>query len=222
MFGGVSELGDEPTSTGSEFLIAVTGPIVSAVLAVLFWVAAVVGYHGGWPHPLVIVLGYLAFINGVVLIFNLVPAFPLDGGRVLRSILWGATGDLRRATRWASYAGHAFAWLLIGFGVLQFFAHSWVGGIWGVLIGTFLNSAATSGYQPVLVKQALQGEPIRRFMNSHTVVVPPSLDLRHWVSDYVYRYHHRAFPVASNGRLEGVVTTEALRKPSGVIIASAK
>jgi Zn-dependent protease len=200
LFGGVSELGEEPRSAGTEFLMAAAGPLVSAVLAAVFWVVAVVGYQGGWPHPVVVVLGYLATINALVLIFNLVPAFPLDGGRVLRSILWAATGNLRRATRWASYAGQTFAWVLITVGVLQFFAHDWVGGIWSVLIGMFLNSAARSGYQQVLLRQALQGEPVRRFMNANPIVVSPSLDLRHWVEDFVYRYHHRAFPVAANGR----------------------
>jgi Zn-dependent protease/CBS domain-containing protein len=216
LFGGVSELGAEPSSAGTEFLMAIAGPAVSAVLGVLFWVVAVFAYQQGWPHPLVIVLGYLATINLIVLIFNMVPAFPLDGGRVLRSILWGATGSVRRATRWASYAGQAFAWLLIFWGVLQFFGHNWVGGLWSALIGMFLNGAAKSGYQQVLVKQALQGEPVSRFMNPHPVVVPPSLDLSHWVDDFVYRYHHRGFPVASNGHLEGFITTEALgRIPRG-------
>jgi len=210
LFGGVAELGDEPVSAETEFLMAIAGPAVSVVLAIVFWLLAVVGYNGGWPHPVVIVLGYLAAINGLVLAFNLVPAFPLDGGRVLRSILWGATGNVRRATYWASLAGHGFAWLLIGWGILQFFAGNWLGGIWTGLIGMFLNSAAQSGYQQVLVRQALQGEPVRRFMNPNPIVVSPSLDLLRWVEDFVYRYHHRAFPVASNGRLEGVVTTQAL------------
>ena len=216
LFGGVSELGEEPTSAGTEFVMAVAGPLVSAVLAVVFWVVALIGYQVGWPHPVVIVLGYLATINLIVLIFNLVPAFPLDGGRVLRSILWGATGNVRRATRWASYAGQAFAWILIAWGVLQFFSHDWIGGMWLALIGWFLNGAAQSGYQQVLIRQALQGEPVRRFMNPEPIVVPPSLDLLHWVDDFVYRYHHRAFPVSSNGRLEGMVTTQALsRIPRG-------
>jgi Zn-dependent protease/CBS domain-containing protein len=216
LFGGVSELGDEPKSANTEFVMAIAGPIVSAVLAVIFWIVAVLGYQQGWPHPAVIVLGYLATINFIVLLFNMVPAFPLDGGRVLRSILWGVTGNVRQATQWASFVGQAFALLLIAWGILQFFGHNWVGGIWSVLIGMFLNSAARSGYQQVLVRQALQGEPVRRFMNPNPIIVPPSLDLLHWVDDYVYRYHHRAFPVASNGHLEGYVTTEALgRVPRG-------
>ncbi len=216
MFGGVAELGEEPVSAGTEFLMAIAGPLVSVVLAVVFGVLAVVGYHGAWPHPVVIVLGYLAAINGLVLAFNLIPAFPLDGGRVLRSILWGTTGNLRRATYWASLAGQAFAWLLIGWGIVQFFAGNWLGGVWIGLIGMFLNSAAQSGYQQVLIRQALQGEPVRRFMNPNPIAVPPSVDLNSWVEDYVYRYHHRAFPVATDGRLEGIITTQALgRFPRG-------
>ncbi len=88
LFGGVAELGDEPPSAKTEFLMAIAGPLVSLMLAILCWLLALVGYRAGWPHPVVLVLGYLAVINGFVLVFNLIPAFPLDGGRVLRSILW--------------------------------------------------------------------------------------------------------------------------------------
>jgi len=210
LFGGVAELGDEPVSARTEFLMAIAGPAVSVVLAILFWVLAVAGYRGGWPHPIVIVLGYLATINGLVLVFNMIPAFPLDGGRVLRSILWGASGDVRRATRWAAAAGQAFAWLLITWGIVQFFFGFWLDGIWLGLIGLFLNKAAQSGYQQVLVRQMLQGEPVQRFMNTEPIVVAPTLDLRHWVEDYVYRYHRKTFPVVTDGKLEGCIETQAL------------
>jgi Zn-dependent protease/CBS domain-containing protein len=211
LFGGVSELGDEPPSASTEFLMAIAGPLVSLVLAIVFGIVAALGYQAGWWHPVVIVLGYLALINLIVLIFNLVPAFPLDGGRVLRSILWGMTGNVRRATRWASFLGQAFAWVLIAWGVLDLFSHDWLGGIWSILIGLFLNSAATSSYQQVLIRQALQGEPVNRFMNTNPIVVSPSLDLLQWIEDFVYRYHHHAFPVVSDGRLEGVITTRAVK-----------
>ncbi len=212
LFGGVAEIREEPRSAGSEFLMAVAGPAVSVALAVAFGLLAAAGYRGGWPHAAVIVLANLALVNGMVLVFNLLPAFPLDGGRVLRSVLWAATGDLRRATRWAALAGQVFAGLLIAWGVLQFFAGNWLGGLWIGLIGLFLNNAARGSYQDVLVRQALRGEPVRRFMTPDPVAVPPSLDLRHWVEDFVYRYHHRAFPVASDGHLEGLVTTRALAR----------
>ncbi len=147
-----------------------------------------------------------------MLAFNLIPAFPLDGGRVLRSVLWSATGNLKRATYWASQAGHAFAWLLIGWGLLQFFSENWLGGIWTCLIGLFLNKAAQSGYQQVLVRDVLKGEQVHRFMTKDPIVVPASLTLRRWVEDYVYQYHRKTFPVVSDGRLEGCVETTALSK----------
>jgi len=135
----------------------------------------------------------------------------LDGGRVFRSILWGATGDARRSTYWASLCGQGFAWFLIFVGVMRLFIlGDWLSAIWLGLIGMFLNNAAKSSYQQVLVREALRGEPVRRFMNPEPVVVAPSLNLRHWVEDYVYRYHRKVFPVASNGHLEGVISTKAL------------
>ena len=145
-----------------------------------------------------------------MLAFNLVPAFPLDGGRVLRSILWGALGNLRRATYWAALAGRGFAALLIALGVLCLFSGQVFQGVWLGLIGLFLSDAARGGYEQVLVRQVLRGEPVSRFMTADPVVVPPSLDLRSWVEDYVYRHHRKAFPVVEGGRLEGLITTAAL------------
>jgi CBS domain-containing protein len=192
--------------------MAIAGPAVSLVLAVAFWVLAVVGQAVGWEPSVVVVLAFLSTINGWVLLFNLVPAFPLDGGRVLRSILWAATGQLRRATYWASLAGEAFAWFLIAFGIFLFFfgREFWLDGIWLGLIGLFLRNASLMGYQQVLIRQTLQGEPIERFMTRNLIVVPPTLDLQHWVDDYVYRNHRRNFPVVSGDRLEGFIDTQAL------------
>jgi len=210
LFGGVAEIGDEPRTAGNEFLMAIAGPAVTVVLAIASAALAGIGYANGWPPIVVIMFGYLASINVLILAFNLVPAFPLDGGRVLRSILWGATGNLRQATYWASLAGRAFAWFLIIWGLLQLFGGNWIGGIWLGLIGLFLNNAAQTGYQQVLIRQALRGEPVRRFMNPQPIVVPPWLDLRTWVEDYVYQHQRKTFPVASNGHLEGVIETAAL------------
>jgi Zn-dependent protease/CBS domain-containing protein len=210
LFGGVAELEGEPPSASTEFVMAIAGPGISLLLGIAFALLAWAGYHGAWPPPVVMILGYLAFINLLVLAFNLIPAFPLDGGRVLRSILWGATGNLRRATYWASLVGQAFSWLLIAWGVVQFFGGNWLGGVWSGLIGLFLGRAAQSGYQQVLIRQALQGEPVRRFMNPNPITVSPSLDLLRWVEEFVYRYHRKTFPVVSDERLEGVVTTQAL------------
>lgn len=139
-------------------------------------------------------------------------AFPLDGGRVLRSALWGATGSLRRATYWAALLGQAFAWFLILVGVAHFFTGHIFHGVWLGLIGLFLKDAAQGSYRQVLVRQMHRGEPVSRFMTADPVAVPPALDLRQWVEDYVYRFHRKAFPVVSGGRLEGFITTHALAK----------
>lgn len=210
LFGGVSELGDEPASARTEFLMAIAGPLVSLFLGIVLGILASVGYTLAWPPPVVLILGYLSSINLLLLVFNLIPAFPLDGGRVLRSILWGISGNLRSATYWSALFGRLFAWVLIAIGVTQFVFGNWWGGIWTGLIGLFLHNAANSGYQQMLVRQALQGAPVRTFMNTHPVVVPPSLDLRHLVEDYVYRHHHKAFPVVSGDHLEGLVDTSSL------------
>jgi Zn-dependent protease len=212
LFGGVSELGEEPPSAPTEFLMAIAGPVVSLILSIAFGVAAAWGLQAGWSPPIVLVCGYLGMINGLLLLFNLIPAFPLDGGRVLRSILWAATGSVQRATFWASQAGQLFAWLLIAWGFMQFFTGHWLGGIWTGLIGLFLNGAAQSSYRQVVVRSALHGEPLRRFMHADPIAVPPTLDLQHWVEDFVYRYHRKTFPVVAEGHLLGWAETQALAK----------
>jgi Zn-dependent protease/CBS domain-containing protein len=210
MFGGVAEMVGEPPSAGREFGMAIAGPLVSALLALLFVILAIVASVGEWPVELAVMLEYLWMINVAVLVFNLVPAFPLDGGRVLRAILWGTMGSLRRATYWCSIIGKGFAWFLIFLGILDIMSGLVVPGIWLALIGLFLNNAAQAGYEQVLIRQILQGEPVSRFMNRDPIVVHPSLSLLDWVEEYVYRYHHKAFPVVVVGRLEGLISTRHL------------
>lgn len=210
LFGGVAEMEEEPATPLREFLMAIAGPAVSAVLAAVFGALFWLGIAQGWTKAVQLVFENLALINVGVLIFNLVPAFPLDGGRVLRSILWGISGNLRRATRGASLAGQGFAWFLIGVGVLEVFAGQLLPGMWLGLIGLFLNNAARSSYESVLVRQVLTGEPVSRFMTRDLIVVPPWLNLREWVEEYVYRHHRKMFPVIAEGRLAGVVSTHDL------------
>jgi Zn-dependent protease/CBS domain-containing protein len=212
MLGGVAELGDEPPSPGTEFLMAVAGPVVSAALGLFFGVLALAGDALDWSRALIVIFVYLATINFLVLLFNLIPAFPLDGGRVLRSILWAALGNQRKATFWAALVGRGFAWVLIAWGIVNFFAGNWIGGIWLGLIGMFLNNAAQSSYQQVLIKQYLQGEPVRRFMTPNPIAVSPFLNLEQFVEDYVYRFHHHAYPVQSESHLQGMIVTDDLQQ----------
>jgi Zn-dependent protease len=211
LFGGVAEMTAEPPSAGKEFLMAIAGPAVTVVLAGIFFILWIVAEVAEGPPEAILFVEYLFQINVAVLLFNMVPAFPLDGGRVLRSALWAATGSLRRSTRWASLGGQGFAWLLIIGGVALLFNQALFQGIWLIIIGLFLNNAARGSYQQLVIRQALQGEPVARFMNRDPIVVPPSLTLRNWVEDYVYRYHRKMFPVASDGRLEGVISTQMLQ-----------
>jgi predicted transcriptional regulator len=142
----------------------------------------------------------------------LIPAFPLDGGRVLRSILWHVKGSLRWATRITSTIGSGFGLFLILLGVLNFIGGNFVGGMWQVLIGMFLRGAAQMSYQQVLIRRALEGEPIDRFMNAEAITVPSAATVHEVVDEYVYKYHHKMFPVADNGRLLGCITTQDIQR----------
>ena len=151
--GGVAEMRTEPQSARNEFLLAVAGPAVSLVLAAAFWLLAGYAEAAEWSRSLVVIFGYLAFINLTILLFNLVPAFPLDGGRVLRSMLWGVTGDVRRATYWASLLGQGFSWVLAGAAAFLAVTGDFMGGLFLGLIALFLNDAARSSYRQVLIRQ---------------------------------------------------------------------
>jgi len=144
-------------------------------------------------------------------IFNMIPAFPLDGGRVLRSAIWHFQGDLTRATRIASLFGQGFGIVLIALGILNLFFGNLVTAIWWFILGMFLRAAAGQSYQQVLLRTGLQGEPIRRFMKSHPVTVPPNISVEDLIDNYVYRYHHKMFPVVTGAdNLAGCVTTQSL------------
>lgn len=211
IFGGVAEMSEEPPSAKAEFFVAIAGPIVSIVIAIVCYTAGILG-GTTLATPVAGVLAYLGIINAVVVGFNLIPAFPLDGGRVLRSILWHFKGSLRWATRITSTIGSGFGLFLILLGVLNFVGGNFVGGMWQVLIGIFLRGAAQMSYQQVLIRRALEGEPIDRFMNTEVITVPSTATLNEVVDDYVYKYHHKMFPVADNGRLLGCITTQEIQR----------
>lgn len=212
IFGGVAEMTEEPRSAKVEFWMAIAGPIASFFLAVAFWVAAVLGTGVGLPLPLNAVLEYLALINLLLGAFNMIPAFPMDGGRVLRAALWHWRGDFKGATRIAANAGKAFGLLLIALGVVSIVSGNFIGGMWWFLIGLFVRGAAASSYQQMLSRDLFAGEPVRRFMTHDTVTVPPDLPLDRFLEDYVYEHHHDLFPVvAEGGRLRGCVAARQLK-----------
>lgn len=212
IFGGVAEMGDEPPNAKTEFLMSLAGPVSSIFIGAVFYLIYLAGLNSGWPVPVLGVLRYLGWINGLLAAFNLIPAFPLDGGRILRSILWGAKQDLQWATRVSSSIGAAFGIFLIFMGVLRIIQQDFIGGIWWLLIGMFLRSAAQMSYQQLMVRKGLEGEHVRRFMTTDPVTVPSSTTLEDLVENYVYKHHFKMFPVVDDGRLRGCVTTRDIKE----------
>ncbi|TVQ34198.1 MAG: site-2 protease family protein [Phycisphaeraceae bacterium] len=213
IFGGVAELQDEPPSPIAEFAVAIAGPVVTLVIMVACFFGAWAGGAMEAPVAITAVVAYLAFINGLLLVFNMIPAFPLDGGRVLRSALWAWKDDLRWATRFTSRLGGAFGIFLIALAVLSLLTGQIVAAVWWFLIGMFLRGAAGMSYQQLMMRQALEGEPISRFMSTDPVVVDPGMPIDRFVEDVVYRTHHKLYPVLeSDGRLLGCITTRDVKE----------
>jgi Zn-dependent protease/CBS domain-containing protein len=211
IFGGVAEMHEEPPGPREEFLIAVVGPLSSFAMAAVCYTLYRVGAAAGWATAVTGVMGYLGLINLILAAFNLIPAFPLDGGRILRAALWGWKGNLKRATRIASRIGGGFGILLIVLGVVRVLNGFFIGGMWFFLIGLFIQNAAKMSYQQLLTRRALEGETLARFMNRHPVTVPPDTSLDRLVEDYIYRYHHKFYPVVEGDRLVGCVSTRQVK-----------
>jgi Zn-dependent protease/predicted transcriptional regulator len=215
IFGGVAEMDEEPPSPKAEFFMAVAGP-ASSILLGTFGYAVTAAGEAWLPVPVAGVLEYLMVINFVLAGFNLVPAFPLDGGRVLRSALWQWKKNFRWATRIASKIGSFFGTVLIFLGILNVLRGNVIGGIWQSMIGLFLGNAARMSYQQVLVRRALEGGTVRQFMNKDPVVAPGSISLADLVEGYLYRYHFKMFPVVEGGALVGCITTRMVKEiPQG-------
>lgn len=213
IFGGVAQMEDEPPSSKAEFMVAIVGPLSSLAIGLIFYGIYIFGKNAGLPEPVNGVVGYLAFINGILAGFNIIPAFPLDGGRVLRSILWGLKKNLKWATRVSSWIGTGFGILLIVLGIVNVLRGNFVGGMWWLLIGMFLHGAAKSAYQQLIMRKALEGEPLTKLMKTDPVTVPASVSLKEFVEDYVYRHHYKMFPVMDNSnKLAGCITTKQLKE----------
>jgi len=233
LFGGMAHMKREPPSPKAELLMAAIGPVVSIAIGILASVGAgalvgpeVMSALAGSParglamlSPVQTVLMWLGPINVVLGVFNLIPGFPLDGGRVFRAIAWGATGDLRKATRWASMSGSLLAIALMAAGVamafgaqLPFFGSGLGNGLWLMLIGWFLNKAARASYQQLVIREALSEISVSDLMRERFDAVGPSTSVRELVEDVVMHSDQRLFPVVHGGRLLGVVTVEDARE----------
>ncbi len=211
IFGGVAQMEDEPPNAKTEFLMAIAGPVSSIILGLIFYCFLMGGNYLNWPDPVKGIIGYLSFINWTLAAFNLVPAFPLDGGRVLRSALWQWKKNIKWATKISSRIGSVFGILLIAFGIVQIIMSNFINGLWWVLIGMFLQNAARSSYQQLLARDALAGEKIERFMKKDPVTVSQSLTLEQLVENFIYEYHYKMFPVVTDDRVAGIITTRMLK-----------
>lgn len=209
IFGGVAQLTKEPEKASTELKIALAGPAASAVLAVVFYALSKMLDSS---YPIInAILSYLALVNTVLLVFNMIPGFPLDGGRVLRAIWWARTGDIERSTRIATNIGKAFAFFLIISGAFQIFTGNFTGGLWSVLIGVFVQQAAESSYRQVLMRKALQGVKVRDIMTKGVITVGGDITIAEAVDGYFFKYHHASFPVVSGTNVTGLLTLKNVR-----------
>jgi Zn-dependent protease/CBS domain-containing protein len=211
IFGGVSKITEEPKDPVTELKVAIVGPLSSFALALIFWV--VKGLFSELHLVLITgIFNYLAWINLALGIFNLIPGFPLDGGRVFRALYWWKTGSLTRATRLAADLGKGFAVALMVLGGLQIFLGDLIGGLWFIFIGMFLRGMSQRGYEEVIIRKSLENVPVREIMTREVVSVPPDLTVSHLVHDYFLHYTYRGFPVEEGGRVLGVVTVTGVRQ----------
>jgi Zn-dependent protease/predicted transcriptional regulator len=232
LFGGVSSIERDPSSAKNEFVMAFVGPLTSIVIGIALLLIAGAGAGSisanvtdptqaiARLNPLTTLLMWLGSVNVFVGFFNLIPGFPLDGGRVVRSILWAVTDNLRNATRWASALGQLIAWLMIVagiamvFGVQVPFFGTGLGGLWLAFIGWFLNSASAQSYRQLVIHDILDGVAVSRMMRSEPPTVAPNSSVSSLVHEHIMGHDDHAFPVIEDGRLIGLVTLEDVRHVS--------
>lgn len=205
LFGGMAEMEAEPRSGLIEFWIAIAGPLMSLVLSLLFWLLAGLVQGLGFDGPLAVILSYLALINLILALFNLVPAFPLDGGRILRAYLWHRTGDILRATRQAARSGTIFALFLIGVGLLGLFQGAAASGLWQIMIGLFVLSAARASYQHQLAHSIFGDRTVAQVMRREPIVLDPAVSLSEVVNEVFLPNRIGFAPVQQGNRLLGTL-----------------
>jgi Zn-dependent protease len=205
LFGGVSQMEREPEKPETEIKIAIAGPAMSFVLMFVFFSIYYLLRVGGETGGVAPVFRYLAIVNGMLGIFNLIPGFPLDGGRLLRAAIWKGTGNLKKATYVASRVGSIVGIVFVLFGFLSVFRGYFIFGLWMVMIGFFLRQASSASYFHVIVEGALKGFKVRDAMRGDFVAVPGDISVQDLVDDYVFKYHLDCYPVTEGRELKGLV-----------------
>ena len=209
LFGGVAQIGAEPPSAIAEFLIAIAGPLVSLTLAAVFY--AVEPLVAGM-EPLLGLVKYLAYINLALVLFNLIPGYPLDGGRVFRAIVWAITKNMRRATLIAANVGRFFAMVFIFVGVWQMFSGNFGGGLWIAVIGWFLDNAASAQVHQVMFQGLLVGHRVSQAMNTQCASVLGSLTLQDLVDKHILTSGQRCFLVNRSDDTVGLMTLHRIKE----------
>jgi Zn-dependent protease/CBS domain-containing protein len=210
IFGGMAELGAEPSSARDEFWIALAGPVTSFCLALGFWTFAEAAWLASSSQAVVEVISYLAFINLVLAIFNMVPAFPLDGGRVLRAYLWYQTGDALAATQIAARSGTFFGYFLMALGVIALFQGAFVAGLWQLMIGGFVLIAARASYTSQLARAVFEGKAVNAVMERDPITVGPDMTLSEFVNQIMLRHCVNFVPVVEGDVLLGHIDRSVL------------
>ncbi len=211
IFGGVAELKGEPSHPKGEFMMAIAGPIMSVLMGLFFWALHslwVLYLNDGAPAR---VLGYLGNLNMMIAIFNMVPAFPLDGGRALRALIWGFKKNLVLATRIATSLGAFFAYGLLAYAIYNIvWFDNVVQGMWSGILGLFVHGAGTYAVRHTESRSILGAEKVTRFMHGQIVSVSPDMTINDFVDNYVYKHYQKLFPVVDRGTLVGIITLHGI------------
>ncbi len=208
IFGGVSQMEREPNRPGAEFVIAAVGPLTSFAIALVLALANAVLAVGAGARA---TMQYLIFVNVLLGLFNLIPGFPLDGGRVLRALLWRLKGNLAWATRVAARTGSVFAIILIGLGILRAFSGELIGGLWFVLIGLFLRQSAEISYQQLVLRGGLSPYCVRDVMARNVMSVSAEATVAEVVDDFFWKHHVSSFPVVDHARVVGILGLDQVK-----------
>jgi Zn-dependent protease/predicted transcriptional regulator len=219
-FGGIAKLDRDSRSPGEEFRVAIAGPAVNALIIVACYaIGAGISSAGRFndvivlgtdPSAVLRLIGWLALVNAILLVFNLIPAFPLDGGRIARAVAWAVTGDRNRGTRFSARLGQAFSYVLIGFGIYWLLRGNAIDGVWFIVLGWFLGQAATGAVATSRVSERLEGVTVADVMDTQPVWVPASTTVLEAQDEFFLRYRWSWFPVADadSGRFLGLVHQE--------------
>jgi len=209
IFGGAAAIAEEPKSAGDEFLMAIVGPLTSLLIGGVFW--GIYYFFGGFWAPLSAVTYWIGLVNLLLAGFNLLPGFPLDGGRVLRSIIWATTKNLVTATRIASNTGRVFGFALIAYGIFLIFGGLWFNGVWLIFIGWFLENAATQSFRELTMRILLKGHKVSEVARKECESITPQTTVHELVEEKILPLGLRCFPVIDKGKMLGIVTLNEVK-----------